>query len=397
MSRHQKIIIVGGGFGGVRTAVRLANKEGFWVRLISPKSYFEYHAALYRSATGRSPLEVAIPLEEFFQSAKNIEVVEDTIVSLDAKEQTLSGQSGSEYEYDHVIFAMGTVPNYYGIPGLDRYSFGLKTVQDAVSLREHLHEQLVTHDHDHTYAVIGGGASGVELAGALVGYERKIRQAHHVKNEFSVDIIEAAPQVVGMLGDRFSRLVTKRLQSLGVRVMANTCAEKETLNELKLKHTSIHSHTVVWTAGQATHPFFSQYPDVFTFSKKGRVKVDDYLRAAKHIFVIGDCADTLYSGMAQTAIHDANFVSNYLLRKYWDWSIVKYKAKKPAYVIPVGQRWAAVKWGAFETYGYLGWMIRRLADLRLFLMLLPLRYAFAAWHYGNVHEESCSICRVEKV
>ena len=395
MTRYRKIVIVGGGFGGVKAALRLANKEGFWVRLISPKSYFEYHAALYRSATGHSPLEVAIPLDELFARSNNVEVVEDAVVGMDAEKKTLACKSGAHYEYDEVIFALGSVTNYFGIPGVDRFAYGMKSVQEALGLKTHLHEQLTNHDHDHTYVVIGGGASGIELAGELVGYEARIRRAHHVQNKFQVDLMEAAPQLVASLGERYSKKIRQRLGALGVHVMTDSCVVKETLDELKLKHTSVHSHTVVWTAGQTTHPFFAQYPEVFTFSKKGKVKVDMYMRAAKHIYVIGDCADTQYSGMAQTAIHDANYVADQLIRRYWDWDVTPYRPKRPVYVIPVGPKWAAVRWGNFEAYGYLGWLIRRLADLRLFLMLLSISQAFAVWHYGVVREEACPICRVD--
>ena len=97
------IIIVGGGFGGVRAALNLANRRGVHVKLISDKTYFEYHAALYRSATGRSPLEVAIPLVEFFEYAKNVEVLKDEIVGIDPEEQKIAGKADTKEELDAAL------------------------------------------------------------------------------------------------------------------------------------------------------------------------------------------------------------------------------------------------------------------------------------------------------
>lgn len=397
MSKYRKIVVVGGGFGGVHTALRLANKEGFWVRLISPKSYFEYCPALYRSATGRSPLEVAIPLQDFFARTKNIEVVEDMVIGIDAQEKIVTGESGASYEYDDVIFALGSVTNFFGIKGVDRYAYGMKNVQEALELKNHLHEQLTTHDHDHTYVVIGGGATGIELAGELIGYEKRVRRAHHVNTNFKVDLLEAAPKLLAPMGERYSKKVQKRLGQLGVNVMVDSMVVKETLDDLKLKDKTIHSHTVAWTAGQTTNPFFAQHNDVFTLNERGRVKVDKQLRANKHVYVIGDCADTKYAGMAQTAIFDANYVADQLRRKYWDWRVLPYKPKKPIYAIPVGPRWAAIRWGWFETYGYFGWLLRRMADLRVFIKMLGISRALKIWYYGQVHDEVCPICRVKRI
>jgi NADH dehydrogenase FAD-containing subunit len=122
-----KVVIVGGGLGGVRAALKLANRKGIDVKLISPQSYFEYHAALYRSATGRSPLEVAIPLKDFFGYAKNVEVIDDTIEDIDSKDQVVVGKSDSRYEYEKLIrcylYGSGWLPQYFSCleqPSLSR-------------------------------------------------------------------------------------------------------------------------------------------------------------------------------------------------------------------------------------------------------------------------------------
>src|SRR5579864_8579025 len=102
----KRVVIVGGGFGGIRTALQLSRDPDFEIKLIADQSYFEYHAALYRSATGRSPLEVAIPLEDFFKKTRRVEVINDRIDKLDSHHKTVGGSSGSAYHYDVLVLAL---------------------------------------------------------------------------------------------------------------------------------------------------------------------------------------------------------------------------------------------------------------------------------------------------
>ncbi len=388
-----KIVIVGGGFGGVRTALLLANKKDIEVVLISVQSYFEYHAALYRSATGRSPLEVAIPLRDFFAYASNVEVVEDTITNIDQKNKMVFGESGSRYSYSSLVLALGNVTEYYGIKGLKKYSYGVKSIQEALRLKHHLHEQLLMAKSDCNYVVVGAGATGVELSAELSLYLKKIRRKHKIKRAFKIDLVEAAPRVLSSMPGDFSAAVEKRLKRLGVRLILESPVKSETINTLKLPNGSIQSHTVVWTAGVANNPLFGEHPYIFKPAKNGRVKVDQYLQAARDIFVVGDSAATTYSGMAQTALHDASFVANNFVRQTKGRAGLRYRAKRPIYAIPVGSNWSAVLWGKIRIYGRLGWLLRRLADLRLYLTFLPFRKALIIWRYGFVDEETCTICK----
>ncbi len=388
-----KVVIVGGGFGGVRAALSLANKKSVDVKLISSQTYFEYHAALYRSATGRSPLEVAIPLKDFFAYANNVEVVQDTISDLTYKDKSLTGKSGSRYVYDTLILALGNVTEFYGIKGLDKYAYGVKSIHEALRLKRHLHDQLQNADSEKNYIVIGAGATGVELSAELTAYLKTIRQKHKIKHAFKVDLVEAAPRVLMAMPEDFSTSVEQRLKKLKVRTLFNTPVKSETIDNLQLSKGPLQSHTVIWTAGVTNNPFFARYPEIFRLGKVGRVEVDQYLRAAPDIFVIGDSAVTKYSGMAQTALRDAKFVADNLLKTINKKQMRPYKPKRPIYAIPVGSRWAAVLWGKIRIYGRFGWVVRRVADLRLYLIFLPLMKALTTWKYGSVDEEVCRVCK----
>jgi NADH:ubiquinone reductase (H+-translocating) len=390
-----KIVIVGGGFGGVRAALKLANNPKFSVRLISKQNYFEYHAALYRSATGRSPLEVTIPLVDFFESAKNIEVIEDTIVSINSDSKTLTGKSSTTYHFDAVIFAIGGTTQYYGIEGLAKYSYGIKSIREALELKRHLHQDLLSNSGpEHNYVVVGAGASGVELAAELKYYLKKIRRKHHIRRRiFNVDLVEGGSHVLPSLPEKFTKIIHRRLRKLGIKIYLNTSVKGETVDAIQLPRGSIKSHIVIWTAGVANNPFFSQFPEIFKLSKNGRVGVNQFLEAAPNIYIIGDSADTHYSGMAQTALHDANFVVKDIVKKSQDKPRVPYEPKKPVYAIPVGSHWSAVLLGDTIISGRLGWLVRRLADLKLYLTFLPLGKALSTWRYGMTVDETCKHCK----
>ena len=124
---EKKILIVGAGFGGIRCALDLASyhPQGVKVTLVNPTPHFEYHAMLYRVLTGRSPLEVCVPLTDIFQN-KNIEVVEDSITDVNFEEKKTFGKSDSIYRYDYLVLGLGSETAYYDIPGLKDWSFSMK-------------------------------------------------------------------------------------------------------------------------------------------------------------------------------------------------------------------------------------------------------------------------------
>ncbi len=385
---QKRVVIVGGGFAGVKAALELAKDDRFKVTLISNRTCFEYHAALYRSVTGRSVLEVALPLSEIFARTR-VEVVEDTIVKLEPSKQAVIGADGSRYTYETLILALGNVTAYFGIKGLEEYSYGMKSVNEALRLRHHLHGQLSTHkDIDEHYVVVGAGPTGVELASELQSYLTQIYRRHRIGNKrFMVDVVEAAPAVLPSV-PQLSRRVERRLKQLGIHLDTNTAVEGETVDTLKLPHGTIKSHSVVWTAGVTGHPLYTQYPKIFTLGKGGRVAVDRNLKAAPGIYVLGDSAATKYSGMAQTALYDGQFVADYLRgNKY------PYRPKLPIAAIPVGRKWCAVAIGRLTFYGRLGWVVRRYLDLKLYSGILPLRLALRTWLYGSKTDEACSVCR----
>lgn len=387
-----QIVIVGGGFGGVRTALKLANKRGINVRLISDRSYFEYHAALYKTATGRNPLEVAIPLADIFKRAKNVEVVEDKVNRISHNQMYVAGTTGAKYKYDKLVLAIGSVTQYFGIKGLEKYSYEIKSVQAALKLKRHLHEDMGDRSTPCHYVVVGGGPSGVELAAEMVGYLKRVRRKHKYGDvKFHVDLVEAAGRVLPMMPADVSAKVAARLKSLGVRIYLKKTVMGETASKLRLPDGDLDSHTVVWTAGVKNHPLFSKYPQIFKLDH-GKVVVDEYLRAATNTYVIGDSAAVEFAGLAQTALYQGEFVANHLTRLNRGKQPKPFTPKRPPTSIPVGPFWGAVILGKRRFYGFIGWKLRKLIDLKMFSQFLPLGVLLARWRYSADKIETCPVC-----
>lgn len=387
----QKIVICGGGFGGVKAALILCRDKRFDVTLISDHLDFRYYPTLFRTATGGRRMISSIPLSEIFEE-KHIRIVNDKVSSINREAKEILTSKGEAFNYDALIIGLGVQTNYFGIKGLEQYSYGIKTIDDAEELKRHLHDQLIDQKKlDLNYVVVGGGPTGIELAGALPSYLKRISKQHGIrKRDIHVCLVEAAPRLLPRMPRDLSISVKHHLRKLGVRLYLKSAVQAETPDCLVVNGKPIKSHTVIWTAGVSNHPFFGAQG--FQLSKKGKVRVDQYLQAEPSIYVIGDNADTPYSGLAQTALYDGKFVADNLIRQINREDGVPYKAKKPIYVFPAGDSWAAVLWGKFRLYGRLGWMLRKVADLRAYHDYEPWQMASRRWVAESEFEDDCPIC-----
>lgn len=388
------IVIVGGGFAGIKLARELEGDHRFHITLISDRPNFEYHAALYRSVTGRSRLEVAIPLKEIFAGSR-VEVIEDEVMKVDDAKQVVRCKSKDSYHYDELVLALGTVTAYFGIEGLPEYSYGMKSIAEATELKEHLHAELTAgHKPDAHYVVVGGGPTGVELAGELVSYLKQIRRNHNIKKPFKVELVEAAPRLLPALPERFGQMIHYRLEKIGVKVYTGTSVMGETADQLKLPEGNIDTHTVIWTAGMTNHPLFAAHPKLFKLAKGQKVVVDEHLSAAPRIWVAGDSAASQYPGWAQTALCDGVYLAQVFQSLEDGLPLPTYKPHAPIGAIPVGPNWCAVNTPhGTQLFGRFGWWGRRYIDLKLFWNLLPPRIALRSWIMGTRQEESCPKCQ----
>lgn len=390
MSKH-KVVIVGGGFGGIKLALELVDDPRFNVTLISDRTHFSYFPIMYRTATGGRRSIASIPLSEIFQG-KRINLLHDSMVDIDRQARMVLTQVKHKVTYDALVIGIGVKTNYFGIPGLDKYAYSVKSIEEAERFKQHLHDQMVAEHHiDMNYVVVGGGPTGVELAGTLAAYIEQVAERHHLPpKKVHVDLIEAAPRLLPRMPKDVSRRVKAQLKKAGVKIYLKTAVQAQTADALMINNKPIRSHTVVWTAGVMNNPFFAEHN--FQLARNGKVRVDLFLQAEPGIYVMGDNADTPFSGMAQTAINDAKFVAENLKLLADGYEPKPYKAKKPIYVLPAGPDWAAVVWGKMRLYGRQGWALRRGADFIGYKDYLSLHSAAERWMAESDEEESCTHC-----
>ena len=387
----EKILIVGGGFAGVKAALELANDARFEVTLLSNETNFRYYPTLYHVATGGKRANASIPLRSFFES-KNINLKQGVAISLDRQAKTITTNDQTVYRFDTLVLALGVVTNYFHIPGLEELSYGVKSIEDVEKLKYHLHQQLISeHKPDLNYVIVGAGPTGIELAGALPSYIKRLMKLHGIDHRvIHIDLIEAAPRLLPRLPQETSRIIKRRLKRKGIRLYLNQAVQGETANELTVSGKPIQSHTVIWTAGTANNPFFTS--NGFVMSANHKVATDIFLQSEENIFILGDNANTPYSGMAQTAVTDGKYLANNLKRRSEGKVMKGYKVKQPITVIPVGDNWAAVVSGQIRIYGWLGWILRQIADAWAFHDYEPWIQASRQWltYYGD--EEPCQAC-----
>jgi NADH dehydrogenase len=331
-----------------------------------------------------------------FADRRNVELVIDEVVKLDSSAKTVSTKGRHKVAYDYLVLALGVVTNYFGIEGLDEFSHSIKSIEGAERFKRQLHHDLAVMGRpDSNYVVVGGGPTGVELSAALGGYMRQIARGHGIRRpHIHIDLVEAAPRVLPRSSEAVSKAVTRRLRRLGVKVMTGVTVMGETATKLQLKDHDISTHTVVWTAGVSNHPFFAQHPKVFTLSPKGgRVEVDEHLQAAEGVYVLGDNAKTLYSGLAETAVSDAGYVASDIKRQLDGKNRVPYRPKRPLPVTPVGDRWAVLEWGNLHLTGYPAWLLRRVADLLAYRYIESWPRALKVWLQDWRREDQCPICQ----
>lgn len=383
------ITIVGGGFGGVKAALELAKDSANIITLISDKPDFQYYPALYGTATGHSHAQSWVPLGQIFAGKDNIRVVLDEIVSIDPKKHILMGKAGVEYSYETVIMALGTVTTYFGIEGLDTYAYGIKSAAEIKKLKHHLYSQLSEQGSiDKHYVIVGAGPTGVELAAALGSYLERLSRHYGVSHRsININLIEAAPRVLPKMSEVTSAKVADRLKKLGVSVQTGQTVQSATADNLIVNGKPIKSHTVIWTSGVANHPFYKENAQYFALAPNGRVVVDDYMLAAEDVYVIGDNAATPFTGLAQTALHDALFVATNIARANAKKPIKEYKAVMPPVVVPVGENWAVFEWRKLRLSGWVASVIRRMADLVGYSDILPIGLSLGVWRAQRVLED----------
>lgn len=384
---QQKVIIVGGGFGGIRTALDLAKKQGFEITLISKSSYFEYYPGLHKLLGISEHVTVRIPLETIFKKTA-VRLVIETVTGIHLDEKRVTTSQG-DYRADFLVLGLGSQTEYFGIPGLVENAYAFKSVDEAQKLRrhiEHLFEKNSTTQKNEAVVglhmiIVGAGPNGVDLAGEIASLSKDLAKKYGITESLvTLDLVESGPRILGMMSPTVSRRVEQRLRSLGVTILCNRELHRDESWTVTMADMQVGARTLIWTAGITTHELVTQIQDI-QLGKKNRVLVDSHLQPKKSsgdgvytdVFCIGDMADTTYAGLAQTALADGAYVAQLIAREYSGKQAQDYSPQPVAYNIGVGYRWSVLVLGRYEFFGWLPYVLRTVIDIKFFMSILPLR------------------------
>ena len=299
--KRPRIVIVGAGFGGVKLA-KLFAKEDVDVMLVDHHNFQLFQPLLYQVSTAvLSTDEIAYPVRTFFRKCKNVEFFMAKAEGVDQARKVLLTNHG-ELAYDYLILAAGATTNYFGMKEVEEHSYGMKTLQEALHIRNHVLHMFERANKETdpevrrrmlTFVVVGGGPTGIEESGALTelfGIQQK--EFHNLDfSEVSVKLIEATANVLPMVAPNLREHAVKVLRKKGVDVMLNTQVVGYDGNDLKLKDgTTIPTQTVIWAAGVKAVPFIKDCGG--EVDRGGRIIVNEKLQVegSDCVFAIGDCA-----------------------------------------------------------------------------------------------------------
>jgi NADH dehydrogenase len=378
MAKKPRVVIIGGGFGGLQAAKELGN-EAVEVALIDRKNHHTFQPLLYQVATAvLSPGEIASPIRRILYRYKNIEVILGEVAGFDLEKQTvrLTECTGGvcEIPFDYLIVAAGARHSYFGHDEWEDDAPGLKTVEDAVEIRRRVllafelaeREAYLTGVRKHmNFIVIGGGPTGVEMAGAIAGIARQAlaKDFNLIDTRKSlVMLLEGGDRILNTFAPELSEHAKKDLEDLGVEVYLKSFVTDVEAGRVKVGEKWIDCDVAVWATGVAASHLGKELGA--ETDKAGRVFVQPDLTVPNHknIFVIGDMASLKQEngqpvpGVAPAAIQMAQNACANILRdlkgkarenfKYWD----------KGSMATIGRNKAIVEAGKIKLTGFIAWL-----------------------------------------
>jgi len=316
---RRRVVVIGGGFAGINAAMQLA-KLPVDVTLVDRKNYHTFQPLLYQVALAvLSPADIAQPIRSILRDHPNIEVLMDEAVGFDLGQRKVNLKTGAELPYDYLIVATGSTHSYFGHEEWATLAPGLKTVEDATEIRRRVllafelaERQMMEHGTHPplNFVIVGGGPTGVELAGAISDIARLYMRnnfRHIDTKQAKVTILEGSPYILAMYPGDLQLKALKQLEALGVEVRTNARVSDVQPGYVVVNDERIDAVVTLWAAGVQPSPLGRLLG--VPLDQKGCVIVDQYLNPKGHpaIFVCGDLAHVeengkLLPGVAQPAI-----------------------------------------------------------------------------------------------
>lgn len=307
-SGKPRVVIVGGGFAGIQAAKHLAG-EPVEVTLVDRRNHHTFQPLLYQVALAAlSPGDIAQPIRALFRKKANIDVLMDEVVGIDTAAKFVRLKSSAHFDYDYLILATGATISYFGHDAWAADAPGLKTVEDAIEIRRRVllafelaeRQKLETGSHPPlNFVIVGGGPTGVELAGAISDISRLYMQKdfrHIDPARAHVIILEGSPRLLSSYPEDLSRKAAQELAKVGVEVRNDVKVTDIQPGYVLANGERIESVVTLWAAGVQASPLGKMLGA--SMDKRGAIFVDDYLNPEGHteIFVCGDLAHVVENG-----------------------------------------------------------------------------------------------------
>ncbi len=403
-SSFPRIVIIGGGFAGISLAKRLRNKN-VQVVLLDKHNYHNFQPLMYQVATGGlEPDSIAYPIRKIVQEYKDFYFRLAEVRDIDAENNTIYSDIG-ELKFDYLVIATGSKTNYFGNKEIERNSMAMKTIPQSLNIRslilENFEQALLTNDIDErhslmNFVLVGGGPTGVELAGALAEMKKAILPKDYPDldvRKMEINLIQGSNRVLDSMSENASEKAEKFLLDLGVSVWKNvrvTGYDGKTVTTSS--DLSFDSATVIWTAGVQGALPHGLKADSF-IKNVNRIKVNQYnqVEGYEHLFAIGDIAvmssEKFPQGhpmMAQPAMQQGRLLADNLIR------IINKKTPKPfeykdkGSMATIGRNKAVVDLPKFKFSGVFAWFVWMFVHLFSLIGFKNKAVVFLNWVYNYV-------------
>lgn len=381
-AKLHRVVIIGGGFGGL-TAARALRKAPVDIALVDRRNFHLFQPLLYQVATGAlSPANIAAPLRSILERQKNCEIVLDNVTGFDVAERRVLLADGS-LSYDTLIAAVGARHSYFGHADWESRAPGLKTIEDATDIRRRLLLAFERAERECdsarrrellNFVVVGGGPTGVELAGAVAEMSR-----YSLRHEFrridprdaEVTLVEAGPRILSSYPPELSQHAEEALVRIGVTVRTGTKVSAIRDDHVQVdageQSERLPTQTVLWAAGVAASPLAKKLAEATgaTHDGAGRIVVEPDLSIAGHpeIFALGDMASYSHQdgqplpGVAPVAIQQGKFVARLITAKLSGKALPTFHYHDPGSLATIGRSSAVAAFGKLRFGGFFAWLV----------------------------------------
>jgi NADH dehydrogenase len=398
--RRKKVVIVGGGFGGLAVAKSLRG-TGFDITLIDKRNHHVFQPLLYQVATSSlSPAEIAYPLRSTFRSQPNVRVLLGNVVKIDRLARTLTLKSGQTIGFDILVVGAGARHAYFGHDEWAKYALGLKTLRDALKIRERMllsfeRAEASPNAHDRkkylTFVIVGAGPTGVEMAGAIA----EIAQKTLIKDFRSFDprdtrivLVEAGDRVLPRYSPRLSEKAKEALEKLGVEVRLNAMIKNVTETGVQINEECLPTTNVIWAAGNMASPLVQAVTEHRNRAGQALVNPDFSIPEDPYIFCIGDCA-YLEDGkgkpvpaIAPAAIQAGNYVAHVLKKDLPPEQRKSFVYADRGNMATIGKAQAVAQIYGLEFWGLLAWLMWSLIHIVYLIDFRSKFFVLVEWAWG---------------